>query len=227
MPAARYRLEDVPAALRARLVVDPAWGCWEWQHNEGPDSWRYGLAHWEGEAWPVHRLFHALMIGPIPEGWEVDHVYALGCRSKSCCWPAHLEAVPKGENSRRGIYANTTRGVVPAIQKRLALGVPRPADLPYADAIWMLPLPVGPERPRRPGTRPVVRACEPPVAEGDHAYGEVIAAAMLAVERKVLQRWRRRGDGPEYVQAGQRVYYTHSALTAYVEKLMREQHPAA
>lgn len=49
----------------------------------------------------VHRVVYAAIKGPIPEGWHVDHVWKLGCRSRACFWPDHLEAVTEAENNRR------------------------------------------------------------------------------------------------------------------------------
>jgi len=49
----------------------------------------------------VHRFAHEMLIGPIPEGYEVDHVVERGCTSELCVNPAHLEAVTPEENKAR------------------------------------------------------------------------------------------------------------------------------
>lgn len=49
----------------------------------------------------VHRAAYELWVGPIPEGYEVDHVHAWGCRHRDCVEPTHLEAVTHAENTRR------------------------------------------------------------------------------------------------------------------------------
>jgi hypothetical protein len=41
---------------------------------------------------------HELIVGPIPEDREIDHL----CRVRNCVNPEHLEIVTKGENLRRG-----------------------------------------------------------------------------------------------------------------------------
>jgi hypothetical protein len=49
----------------------------------------------------VHRASHELWIGPIPEGYEVDHL----CRNRPCYNPKHLEAVTHEENTRRRTWS--------------------------------------------------------------------------------------------------------------------------
>lgn len=44
-----------------------------------------------------HRWAYEDQVGPIPDGWEVDHL----CRNRACLRPDHLEAVPLAENRRR------------------------------------------------------------------------------------------------------------------------------
>lgn len=50
----------------------------------------------------AHRAAHELFIGPIPEGFTIDHVRARGCQHRHCVNPAHLEAVTHRENTMRG-----------------------------------------------------------------------------------------------------------------------------
>jgi hypothetical protein len=49
----------------------------------------------------VHCLVYERTIGPVPSGWDVDHVATRGCVSKKCINPEHLEAVTHRENQRR------------------------------------------------------------------------------------------------------------------------------
>lgn len=52
----------------------------------------------------AHRVAYELLVGPIPEGLELDHK----CRVR-CCWnPAHLEPVTHLENMSRGKHAKAT-----------------------------------------------------------------------------------------------------------------------
>lgn len=54
---------------------------------------------WDGKQGVLaHRWIHEQEIGPIPHGYDVDHL----CRNKLCVNALHLEAVPHVENMRRG-----------------------------------------------------------------------------------------------------------------------------
>lgn len=49
----------------------------------------------------AHRLSYELFVGPIPDGYELDHL----CRNRGCVNPAHLEAVTHRVNVLRGLAA--------------------------------------------------------------------------------------------------------------------------
>lgn len=73
-------------------------GCWPWQglkrHVLG-----YGGFRINGRVYQASRVSHELYVGPIPEGYHVDHL----CRNPPCVNPAHLEAVSCRENVLRGV----------------------------------------------------------------------------------------------------------------------------
>lgn len=81
--------------LLTRIAVDPSTGCWEWQ---GAISSGYGRIWADGKLAYTHRVAHELLVGPIPPGFDIDHL----CRNRSCCNPAHLEAVTRSTNLLRG-----------------------------------------------------------------------------------------------------------------------------
>lgn len=53
----------------------------------------------------AHRFAHELLVGPIPDGHEVDHL----CFVRACVNPAHLEAVTQAENKRRSVIRREAR----------------------------------------------------------------------------------------------------------------------
>lgn len=62
-----------------------------------------------------HRLVFEYFVGPIPEGLELDHVWARGCRFRSCVNPTHLEPVTHAVNIRRGTQAERARAYFDAM----------------------------------------------------------------------------------------------------------------
>ena len=86
----------------SRVEIDPS-GCWLWTgkldtHGYGRSP-GYGLTKNGGMA---HRVAYMMFVGPIPDGLELDHVYANGCRNHNCVnWVDHLEPVTHAENMRR------------------------------------------------------------------------------------------------------------------------------
>lgn len=79
-----------------RRSVTPE-GCWRW--TGGHTTAGYGTTRFDKKLTYVHRLARELEIGPIPQGYEVDHL----CRVRDCFNPAHLEAVTPRENNLRGV----------------------------------------------------------------------------------------------------------------------------
>ena len=72
--------------------------CWLWDK-----SGRYGYGRFCAGARPyrtvhAHRWAYEALIGPIPEGLELDHL----CRNRACVNPVHLEPVSHQVNVLRG-----------------------------------------------------------------------------------------------------------------------------
>ncbi len=71
-------------------------GCWEWT---GVTVNGYGrFLFTTGKTVRAHRFAYELLVGPIPDGLQLDHL----CRNRSCVNPVHLEPVTQQENLRRG-----------------------------------------------------------------------------------------------------------------------------
>lgn len=89
--------DDVAARILDNVVAGPN-NCLIWTKAK---SHGYGTISVDGKTELAHRVAYTVLVGPIPEGLHLDHVYERGCRFKSCVNPAHLEPVTPGENSRR------------------------------------------------------------------------------------------------------------------------------
>lgn len=90
-------LAQLPDRIRSK--VDGSGTCWLW--TAASTTLGYGCVYWEGRQQMAHRVIWELLIGPIPAGFETDHL----CRNPSCVNPAHLEMVTHGENMRRSTAA--------------------------------------------------------------------------------------------------------------------------
>jgi 5-methylcytosine-specific restriction endonuclease McrA len=81
--------------------------CWLWTGSCNPSG--YGILRTvrpDGRWTTIgaHRVSYQLAVGPIPVSLELDHL----CKVRHCVNPAHLEAVSRQENMRRGHRANQT-----------------------------------------------------------------------------------------------------------------------
>jgi len=86
-------MSALPDRIASRIEV--ADGCWTWVgwHNDAG----YPYVHWDGRDQPVHRVVYELLVGPIPDGLELDHL----CVNPACVRPDHQEPVTHAENQRR------------------------------------------------------------------------------------------------------------------------------
>lgn len=73
--------------------------CWLWR------GWTlrrgYGRFTVAKRHWLAHRWIYELLVGPVPEGYQLDHL----CRVTGCVRLGHLEVVTGDENIRRGYAA--------------------------------------------------------------------------------------------------------------------------
>ena len=74
-------------------------GCWIPRRNPKRHGYVYVMA--SGMNYRAHRLIYEVLVGPIPEGLQIDHL----CRKRPCINPLHLEPVTARQNVLRG---NTT-----------------------------------------------------------------------------------------------------------------------
>lgn len=69
-------------------------GCWVWTAANASGYGRF----WVGHLVVAHRFAYELLVGPIPDGMQLDHL----CRNPPCVNPAHLEPVTCRVNLLRG-----------------------------------------------------------------------------------------------------------------------------
>lgn len=78
--------------------------CWVWKGGGGGG---YGL-FWDGDTTRgAHRIAYEELVGPIPEGAELDHL----CRVRTCVRPDHTEPVDHQVNTTRGVSFVATNAV--------------------------------------------------------------------------------------------------------------------
>lgn len=75
--------------------------CWIWIGVL--DTKGYGLASIANKRYRAHRIVYEALVGPIPEGLELDHL----CKNTYCVNPTHLEPVTHAENMRRAFEGIT------------------------------------------------------------------------------------------------------------------------
>ncbi len=88
-------LAALPSHVASRVTTDSE--CWIWLGSRSTKG--YGRVSVSGRTQQAHRVVYEALVGPIPEGLQLDHL----CRNRSCVNPAHLEPVTCSENIRRGV----------------------------------------------------------------------------------------------------------------------------
>lgn len=96
-------MSDSPLAAPIDRVAERFWSkvektgsCWPW--TGFCDRKGYGqFSPKSGVTKKAHRYAYELLVGPIPEGLQLDHL----CRVRNCVNPDHLEPVTNRENTLR------------------------------------------------------------------------------------------------------------------------------
>lgn len=94
------RLSDLELSrFMAKIEPEPNSGCWIWIGSVNPDG--YGRLTLRYRSEKAHRVAYEHFVGPIPAGFQVDHL----CRLRRCVNPsvAHVEPVTQQVNLARGL----------------------------------------------------------------------------------------------------------------------------
>jgi hypothetical protein len=94
--AGEQRFGGFPSNLLSRLRVMPN-GCVEFTGPRMKAGYGVVTRPRPNRHAYAHRAMYEFMVGPIPEGLELDHL----CRNPPCVNPGHLEPVTRQENMRR------------------------------------------------------------------------------------------------------------------------------
>lgn len=87
----------LPDRFWSKCIPEPMSGCWLWFATTTPQG--YGRVGTGGHTTEyAHRLAYMTLVGPIPEGLELDHK----CTQRCCANPAHTEPVTHKVNCQRG-----------------------------------------------------------------------------------------------------------------------------
>lgn len=93
--------KPTPAIVRLldRVEIMGPMACWIYPTRNESGYGVIGLPGRGGGTAKAHRLAYEHVVGPIPEGMDLDHL----CRVRACCNPAHLAPVDRSTNNLRGL----------------------------------------------------------------------------------------------------------------------------
>ena len=90
----------LPPRFLSKIEIDSQTNCWNWIASKYPNGYGQFVHGLNGRFKGIgaHRYAYELLVGPIPEGLQIDHL----CRNRACVNPSHMEAVTQRVNLLRG-----------------------------------------------------------------------------------------------------------------------------
>lgn len=108
-----------PAADRIWQFIDKTpGGCWIWTGSRGQNG--YGLFQVDGRSTQAHRFVYVALVGPIPDGHQIDHLChsfsescdgGPACPHRPCVNPLHLQPVTPRTNNLRGLAPSASNAI--------------------------------------------------------------------------------------------------------------------
>ncbi len=111
-------LENLPLEqIWRRTIIGRGCECWLWSGPCNAQGYgQVGAVKPDGNrtTYRVHRAVYEYLVGPIPDGLELDHLChkpiacpgGRTCPHRKCLNPLHLEPVTRGENYKRGHHTD-------------------------------------------------------------------------------------------------------------------------
>lgn len=90
--------DRLPERLRRQIVHDSSTDCWLWMGSLNRNGYGRTTRTNSRTSVVAHRYVYELVIGPIPDGLQLDHL----CRVRNCVNPEHVEPVTQRTNLLRG-----------------------------------------------------------------------------------------------------------------------------
>lgn len=86
-------LAEMVDRFRANVLPEPNSGCWFWMGSDYNGGYGYFCIQAMGKRKVIaaHRFAYELLVGPIPEGYDVHHKCSIPC----CVNPLHLEPLDR------------------------------------------------------------------------------------------------------------------------------------
>ncbi|MHA7278890.1 HNH endonuclease signature motif containing protein [Arthrobacter sp. MDT2-2] len=120
----------------ARRIVPDEYGCWMWTATKTYDKYPKLYVGGGRKEVRAHRWAYDRFVGPIPDGYEIDHI----CSVTLCVRPSHLQALPAEEHWRVTEARKELKELTGDERSLVACGRVTVAEREFAEAHGLSPL---------------------------------------------------------------------------------------